>query len=384
MNTAIIVAAGAGTRLGTETPKQLLPLAGKTVLARSLDAFEAAESIDAVVVVAPEHEADRYCRNEVPSGVRKVTAVVGGGAERQDSVSAGLAAVPDGTRVVAVHDAVRPLIRPEDIDAVVRAAEESGAAVLGTPVTDTVKRVENGRAVATLDRSTMWTVQTPQAFHLDLLSEAHRRARDEGVTATDDTALVEQLGRPVTVVAGRRDNIKITLPEDLRIAERILENVPRSHRTGLGYDVHRLVEGRPLVLGGVTIPFERGLLGHSDADVLSHAVVDAVLGAVSAGDIGRLYPDSDEEWKDAPGSVFLNGAADALASAGARLANVDAVVMAQRPKLAPYIGEMEAAMALALRVAPARISVKATTTEGLGFVGAGEGIAAQAVATVVL
>ena len=374
--------------MGAETPKQLLTIAGKTVLAHTLAAFEQAGSVDQVVLVAPADAVDRF-RSEADSAeAAKVVAVVPGGAERQHSVQAGLKAVADATDVVAIHDAVRPLIRPGDIDAVVNAASKSGAAVLATPVTDTLKQVEAGTVTHTLDRSTLWSVQTPQAFHLAVIRRAHSKAEDEGFTATDDTALVERLGgTPVKIVAGRRDNIKITIPEDLHIAELILQaesGAASKHRTGIGYDVHRLVEGRPLILGGVTIPFERGLLGHSDADVLSHAIVDAILGAVGQGDIGRLYPDTGPEWKDAPSDIFLKGASERLAEKGGKIINIDAVVMAQEPKLAPYIDAMQTSIANALGIAHDQVSVKATTTEGLGFVGAGEGMAAQAVATVLL
>ena len=318
-------------------------------------------------------------------GCRKVVGIVSGGAERQDSVRCGLDALPEGADIVAIHDGARPLIRPEDIARVVTAAEEIGAAVIGTAMTDTVKQAVGGRVETTLDRSMLWAVQTPQAFRVDLIREAHALAVRDGFVGTDDTVLLERLGKPVRVVEGSRDNIKVTHSEDLGRAEDLLARTKGERamqRIGMGYDVHQLVEGRKLVLGGVEIPFEKGLLGHSDADVLSHVVIDALLGAAGAGDIGRLFPDTDAEYKDISSLVLLERTADVLRDRGATISNVDATVMAQRPKLAPHIAEMERNIARALGINPDLVSVKATTTEKLGFVGREEGIAAQAVAMV--
>lgn len=384
---AIVLAAGEGRRMGLGQPKQLLELMGKPVLVHTLEAFDRAESVDRVVLVAPPDVVGHY-RDEVvrPFGIRKVEAVVPGGAERQDSVREGLGSLGDDAEVVAIHDAARPLIRPEEIDAVVADARASGAAVLGTPVTDTVKEVSGGEVRKTLDRSVLWQVQTPQAFQVSVIREAHLQAAREGFLGTDDTVLVERLGRPVRVVAGRADNLKITTPDDLGVAEQILRRrSPTGEaemRIGQGYDVHRLVEGRALILGGVEIPFEKGLDGHSDADVLSHAVTDAVLGALGQGDIGRHFPDSDPAYKGISSLVLLERVAELVSTAGHRVVNVDATVMAQRPKLATHIPEMQSNIATALGIGPDQVSVKATTTEGLGFVGKEEGMAAQAVASV--
>ena len=230
----------------------------------------------------------------------KVVDVVAGGAERQDSVSCGLQAIPQEADIVAIHDGARACVTPEEINAVVVAATEHGAAVLGTPVTDTIKRVQGDQVIETLDRSTLRAVQTPQAFRREVIFRAHRAARESGYLGTDDTALVERMGEAVTIVPGRADNIKITSPEDLDMGLHILEkrgDVTPTLRIGQGYDAHQLAEGRALILGGVHIPHEKGLLGHSDADVLTHVVIDALLGALGAGDIGQLFPDTDAAYK---------------------------------------------------------------------------------------
>jgi 2-C-methyl-D-erythritol 2,4-cyclodiphosphate synthase/2-C-methyl-D-erythritol 4-phosphate cytidylyltransferase len=354
------------------------------MLAYTLAAFEKCDPIDGIVIVGPVDRLDTCEALSRQMGCRKVKDVVVGGVERQDSVQCGMDALPANVDFVAVHDGARPLVDPEDITRVIAAANETGAAVLGTPTSDTVKRVIDGRVQETLDRSTLWSVQTPQVFRVALLREAQARASHDGFVGTDDTVLVERIGQPVTVVSGSRENIKVTVPEDLDRVRSILTRAEDTHppRIGMGYDVHALVEGRPLILGGVDIPFERGLQGHSDADVLIHVVIDAVLGAVGAGDIGRLFPDTDAAYKDISSLVLLERTANVLRECGATIVNIDATVVAQQPKLAPYIPEMESNIARSLGVAEALISVKATTTERLGFVGREEGIAAQAVAMV--
>ena len=369
--------------MGSDEPKQFANLAGRSVLAHTLAAFDEARSIDWIVVVGHADQMDR-CREVARQAVRrKAVEVVPGGKERQNSVAEGLKALGRDVEVVAIHDAARPLVKPDEIDAVVSAARESGAAVLGQPVTDTIKEVDGDLVQQTLDRSRLRSVQTPQAFRTELIRQAHAEADRTGYLGTDDTVLVERLGHPVRVVAGSRDNLKITTPEDLEIAEDILrrrdEGLDRSFRIGQGYDAHRLVEGRRLVLGGVDVPFERGLMGHSDADVLSHAIVDAVLGGLAAGDIGTLFPDSDPEHKDASSLVFLQRVAKVVDGASGEIVNVDATVLAQRPKLAPFIPEMRSNIAGALGIPSERVSVKATTTEEMGPVGRGEGMEAQAV-----
>ena len=397
---AIVLAAGRGRRMGGGLPKQFMSLAGRPLLFHALKAFELADSVDRVVLVAPADRVDR-CREDVRAWcMGKVASVVAGGERRQDSVAEGLGAVPANASVIAVHDGARPLIQPEQIDAVVGLAREKGSAALGTPVTDTVKEIEGGRVLRTLDRSRTWRIQTPQAFRAPILREAHGEAARRGCLGTDDASLVEQLNVPVHVAPGREDNLKITAPEDLAMAESILRSragsAPSNLRAGHGYDAHRLVAGRPLILGGVVVPFDRGLLGHSDADVLSHAVADAVLGAMCLGDIGAHFPDADPAYRGISSLILLRAfsrrrscvpryferVSELATDAGVEIVNVDATVIAQRPKLAPYLADMRERMAGALGIATERLSVKATTTEGLGFAGTEQGIAAQAVALV--
>ena len=371
--------------MGTHIPKQFLDLAGRPVLAWTLTAFERADRIDRIVLVVGREDIDT-CREQFgKKKFPKVVEVIAGGAERQDSVACGLQMIPQNADVVAIHDGARAYVIPEEINAVVLAAAKSGAAVLGTPVTDTVKRVQDDQIIETLDRATLRAVQTPQAFRREVIFRAHRAARESGYLGTDDTALVERLGESITIVPGRPDNIKITSPEDLDMGLYILEkrgDVTPTLRIGQGYDAHQLVKDRVLILGGVHIPHEKGLLGHSDADVLSHVIIDALLGALGAGDIGRLFPDTDAAYKDISSLTLLARVARILKESHAQVLNVDATVMAQRPKLSPYIEQMRENMARALEVSVDHISVKATTTEHLGFVGREEGIAAQAVALI--
>ena len=381
----VVLAGGAGRRMGGEEPKQFMRVAGRPVLACVLAAFEACDAVDGTVIVGPEDRLDTCASLSRQMGCRKVKDVVAGGKERQDSVLCGVNRVPSEVDVIAVHDGARPLVQPDDITRVVRAADAFGAAVLGTPVSDTVKRAAGDQVEETLDRSNLWSVQTPQAFRASVLREAQAQALEDGFIGTDDTVLVERIGHPVAIVEGARDNIKVTVPEDLARVEDILNRRRRTtttSRIGMGYDVHQLVEGRPLILGGVEIPFERGLLGHSDADVLTHVVIDALLGASGEGDIGRLFPDTDPAYKDISSLDLLDRTAAVLKERGASVVNVDATVMAQRPRFADHISRMESNIARVLGVVSSAVSVKATTTEQLGFVGREEGIAAQAVAMV--
>ena len=385
MVTAIIAAAGSGRRMGREVNKVFLPLAGQAVLARSVAAVAACPEVDGLIVVVAPGEEAQATGLLAPLDLAKPWRVVAGGRERQHSVANALAAVPQAARLILIHDGARPLIDAAAVAAAIAAAREHGAAGVAVPVKDTIKAVDAvGCIVATPDRSTLWAIQTPQVFAASLLRRAYAAAERDGVLATDDAALVERLGHEVKIVAGSYRNLKITTPEDLTVARALLESEAHSmQRIGTGYDVHRLVAGRPLILGGVDIPYERGLEGHSDADVLLHAVKDALLGAAALGDIGRHFPDSDPAYKGASSFRLLAIVGEKLAAAGWRAYNIDAVVIAERPKLAPHIPAMNANIAAALGIAAGQVNVKATTTEGLGFTGRGEGIAAQAVATIV-
>ncbi|MEW6221351.1 MAG: 2-C-methyl-D-erythritol 4-phosphate cytidylyltransferase [Thermodesulfobacteriota bacterium] len=380
---AIIPAAGSGLRLGHPLPKQFLPLAGRPLLAHALAAFAATPAVTEVVVVAPADHCQRTEELVRQGGFAKVSRVVAGGAQRQDSVAAGLAALDPAVELVAVHDGARPLVTPELIGACLAAASQHGAAIAAVPVKDTLKAVAGERIQATVDRSGLWQAQTPQAARRPLLEAAFARAAATGFAATDEAALLEHLGVPVAVVPGSETNLKVTRPEDLLVAEALLQSRQASMiddlRVGSGFDAHRLVTDRPLVLGGVTIPHSHGLLGHSDADVLTHALMDAILGALGAGDLGRHFPDTDPRFRGIRSILLLEEVMALAHGQGVVLANADVTVIAQAPKLVPHFPAMAAVLAAACQVPAARINLKATTTEGLGFAGRQEGIAAQAV-----
>jgi 2-C-methyl-D-erythritol 4-phosphate cytidylyltransferase/2-C-methyl-D-erythritol 2,4-cyclodiphosphate synthase len=379
--TAIIAAGGRGRRLGAPVPKQLLAIGGRPMLQLTVDALARHPRVDALVIVLPPEVVASPPPYLSSPGGKPATLVVGG-ARRQDSVACGLAAVDDATDVVLVHDAARPFVDASMIDRAIDAAAESGAAICAVPSRDTVKLGErDGDAVwvaRTLRRDTVFLAQTPQAFRRDVLAEAVRLGQ-AGVEATDEAFLAEQAGHRVRLVEGSGRNMKITSAEDLAVAQSLGDGRAMVS-VGLGYDLHRLVEGRPLIIGGVTIPFERGLLGHSDADVLAHAITDAVLGAAGAGDIGRHFPDTDPRWKGAASLDLLRHAVGLAAERGLTVEHVDAVVIAERPKLAPHVPAMAAALAGVLGVDPDRVSIKGKTNEGIGEIGRGEAIAVHAVA----
>jgi 2-C-methyl-D-erythritol 4-phosphate cytidylyltransferase/2-C-methyl-D-erythritol 2,4-cyclodiphosphate synthase len=384
---AIIAAAGRGQRLGAGQPKQLLLLGGRTILERSVGAFVASARIDEIVVVVPPELAA-----DPPSCLRdagKSLTIVAGGERRQDSVAIGFDATGARADVIVVHDAARPFVTAELIARTVDAAIESGAAIPAISSRDTVKEVRLAAAAVrfverTLPREGLVLVQTPQAFRAAILRDAIALGRS-GVDATDEASLAEQAGHSVRLVEGDPRNIKITTPEDLELARGFAAvaeagHAPRAVRVGTGYDLHRLVAGRPLVLGGVTLSFTLGLEGHSDADALCHAITDAILGAAAAGDIGRHFPDTDDRWKDASSLDLLGRAVAIVRARGFEVENVDAVVIAERPKLAPYHDEIVARLAAALGVSPSSVSLKGKTNEGIGEVGRGDAIAVHAVA----
>lgn len=366
---AIIGAAGTGRRMAASLPKQFLKTGGRTILEHTVDRFLASPLIDGVFV-AVSGEWMEFCRELFADAAdRGRLILVEGGSQRQDSIGNALQAIgrlspPEGS-LVLVHDGVRPYVSEALIERVSEAAAEKGAAVPVTAPRDTIRHQEEG----TLDRSRLWCVQTPQGFDFRMLAEAYKKASEEGFCGTDDAGLLERMGKEITLVEGETANIKITFPEDLTMESRI----------GTGFDVHCLTEGRRLILGGVDIPFEKGLLGHSDADVLIHALMDALLGAAGLGDIGRLFPDTDDAYKGISSLLLLEKVAERLAEEGFTLGNADITVICQRPKLAPYVKTMRENIARAMKTETGRISIKATTTEKLGFTGRGEGIAAEAV-----
>jgi len=378
---AVLVAAGRGERLRAGMPKGLVPVAGIPMLARAARALERVPLIQYLVAVVASGSEAAAADGLDRAGCERVRAVVPGGASRQASVAAGLAAVGE-PEIVVVHDAARPLVSPAVITAVIDAAVDAGAASAGVPLRETVKRVEAGHVAETVDRDTLWIARTPQAFSTVLLREAHARAAADGFTGPDDAVLVERLGRAVRMVEDSPANVKITVPADLAMAEAALGGAA-APRTGLGFDVHRLEVGRRLRLGGVDIPSPRGLAGHSDADVLVHAMMDALLGAAGLGDIGTHFPPGDPAYRGADSLVLLGRVGVLVAAAGWRPAHLDSTVIAETPHLAPYIPEMRRRIAGALHLAETAVSVKATTAEGMGALGRGEGIAAYASATLV-
>jgi 2-C-methyl-D-erythritol 4-phosphate cytidylyltransferase / 2-C-methyl-D-erythritol 2,4-cyclodiphosphate synthase len=372
---ALLVAAGAGSRFGAETPKQFLTIVGKPVIRHAAEALAAHVShLQPVGDAGPIEAALRGLAGCLP--------VVPGGVTRQDSVRAGLEALaPHRPDIVLVHDAARPFIPVGTIPALLAALKESPGAIPAAPVADTLKRVVRGVITETVPRIGLFRAQTPQAFRFQTLLAAHR----SGVTgATDDASLLEAAGEMVEVVPGSDDNIKLTYPEDLVRLERIMavSTTPYATRVGTGFDVHVLEAGRPLFLCGVKVPHEKGLAGHSDADVGIHALCDAIYGALAEGDIGRHFPPSEATWKDADSARFLTHAAERIAARGGQLINADVTLICERPKITPHAPAMIERLAAQLGVGPDRISVKATTTERLGFTGRGEGIAAQAVVSI--
>jgi 2-C-methyl-D-erythritol 4-phosphate cytidylyltransferase / 2-C-methyl-D-erythritol 2,4-cyclodiphosphate synthase len=370
---AILVAAGSGSRFGAETPKQFLSVAGKPVIRHAADALAAHVSLLQPVGDQGPIEAALTGLPALP--------VVPGGATRQDSVRAGLEAlVPHAPDAVLVHDAARPVIPARTIPDLIAALAAAAGAVPAVPVADTLKRAARGTILETVSREGLFRAQTPQAFRFVNLLAAHRSGLRG---STDDAALLEAMGDAVAIVTGSDDNIKLTWPEDLARLERIMAP-PLYPHVGTGFDVHALEVGRPLMLCGIAVPHDRGLAGHSDADVGIHALCDAIYGALADGDIGRHFPPNEASWKDADSARFLAHAAARIAARGGRLSNADVTLICERPKITPHAAAMRTRLASILRVDVARISVKATTTERLGFTGRGEGIAAQAVATVLL
>lgn len=381
---AIIAAAGRGTRFGGRLPKVFVPLAGRPMLEWSLLAYGACARIEDIVLVVAADLVDEAWRIVEQGGHSSVLGVVPGGEERPASVRAGLEALRIADpEIVCVHDGARPLVDVATIERSIDVALAHGAAVAAIPAIDTIKRcAADGRIVATPPRAELYQAQTPQTFRYRLLLEAYERAEREGADVTDDASLVERTGHAVYVSEGHPDNLKVTTPQDLERAEWVLGRRAGLQcppvRVGTGYDVHCLVEGRALILGGVRVEFERGLAGHSDADVLFHAIGDALLGAAALGDIGQHFPDTDPRFAGADSADLASRVVDLLAEAGWRPVNVDATVICERPRLAPHIPAMRANIARALALPEGAVSVKATTTEGLGFSGREEGIAAQA------
>jgi 2-C-methyl-D-erythritol 4-phosphate cytidylyltransferase / 2-C-methyl-D-erythritol 2,4-cyclodiphosphate synthase len=380
---ALIVAGGRGIRTGSPIPKQYARIGGEMVLARTVRAFLAQPGIDAVQVVVGEGDADQYGAAVEGLDRSQLLPPVYGGLTRQASVHNGLEALkafmPDR---VLIHDAVRPFVTGDIIARVLEALAQAPGAIAAMPVADTLKQAGAERRIAaTLDRSQVWRAQTPQGFRFPEILAAHAAAQAAGIAMTDDAAIAEWAGLPVTLVMGAERNRKLTTAEDLAMADDA--HIPEM-RVGQGFDVHRFAPGDHVWLCGVKLAHTHALQGHSDADVALHALTDALLGAIGAGDIGQHFPDTDVRWKGAPSRLFLEEALRLVRAHGGSIGNVDVTILCETPKIAPHRAAMRRRIAEILGLEEVRVSVKATTTEGLGFTGRREGIAALATATVVL
>ena len=376
---AVIVAAGTSSRMGGKTSKVLEDLGGKPVLLHSFEVLAASPWVGGLAVVCRAEDMPQV-EALLKGKTNKLVAVVPGGQERQDSVLAGVEALPEELGYVLIHDGARPFVTEEMVDALCEDTMECGAAAVAVPVKDTCKLTDGqGYVESTPPRDRLVAVQTPQAFEREMYLYAASKARSSGMAYTDDCQLIEAAGGRVKMTPGDYRNLKLTTPEDRLAARAYLGKEQKTVRIGSGYDVHKLVKDRKLILGGVEIPFEKGLLGHSDADVLAHAIADALLGAAALGDIGKLFPDNDPKYEGADSLVLLEQVCVLLREKGYAIGNVDATVIAQKPKLAPWIPQMRENLAKACGISTSAVSVKATTEEGLGFTGSGEGIAATAV-----
>ena len=372
----LILAGGTGSRVGAGLPKQYLPLAGVPVLRRTIEAFRACAAVDRIQVVIGEGDNDRYV--DALAGLDLPPPVVGG-ATRQESAVKGLRALTESAPdFVLIHDAARPFVDAALIHRVLSGLAVQDAVLPAVPVTDTLKRSAGSPPVVetTLDRTGLWRAQTPQGFRFPVILRAHEAAM--GMNLTDDTAVAEHAGVRIFLVEGNEDNFKITTARDFERAQRLAGAMSGETRLGTGFDVHAFGAGDHVVLCGVAIPHSHGLEGHSDADVAMHALTDALLGAIAEGDIGAHFPPSDPRWEGAASSLFLKRAAELIAKKGGRISNVDVTVICETPKVGPHRDAMRRALADILGLDLDRVSVKATTTEKLGFTGRGEGIAAQA------
>ncbi len=376
----LVLAAGRGTRFGAEVPKQYRSLAGRPVLRHSLEAFCSHPAIGRVCVVYHPDDRERY---EAAAAGLPLEPPVAGGRTRQESAHLGLESfAADPPDHVLIHDAARPYLRPADIDHLLAALESHEAALLALPLADTLKREADGRVAETVPRAALWRAMTPQAFRYPAIRRIHQE--QGGLEHTDDASLAEAAGLSVALVEGSAKTMKITREEDLQMMEALLRDAPRIMRVGSGYDVHRFAPGDSVRLCGIDLPHSAGLSGHSDADVGLHALTDALLGAFAQGDIGQHFPPSDPEWRGADSAVFLQEAGRLLEAAGGEIVNLDVTLICERPKIGPHREAMRARIAQLLDLEIEAVSVKATTTEGLGFTGRQEGIAAQAMATVSL
>lgn len=385
----IIAAAGSGTRMGSGISKQFRKISGLPVLVRAVGAFSEHPFVDEIIIVTKQEEQEFVLKQMVQAyELKKVTGVIAGGQERQDSVYNGIKTLSKDVDFVLIHDGARPFVSADMITRTLERLLQYHAVAAAVPVKDTIKTCEDGVFTGTPNRDFLYAVQTPQGFRVSVIKAALENAEAEKFYGTDDAVLVERIGQKVYLVEGNYSNIKITTEEDLIVGQAIVENQQKTflegehkqgnYTIGTGYDVHQLIEGRKLVLGGVEIPYEKGLLGHSDADVLLHAIMDALLGAAALGDIGRHFPDNDPAYKGISSLELLKKVGEAIKEKNYFVGNIDATVIAQKPKIAPYLQQMCKKVAATLQIETDCINIKGTTTEKLGFCGRGEGIAAQA------
>ena len=382
--TGLIVAAGKGLRMQSYLPKQYMLLDKEPVIIHAIRALSQVNFITDIIVVVAEDQLD-YTKALLAAnmGLDKVRHIVAGGANRAASVWEGLKQVK--TPYVAIHDGVRPFVSEALILRVAEAAIKNGAAIPALPITDTVKKVNQELFVShTEDRSTLRVVQTPQIFLCENLIKCFVEALvEDSFDFTDEAGLLEYYGYTIALVLGEKTNLKITEPEDMQLAEYLLERKQMTMRVGIGYDVHCLVENRKLIIGGVEIPYKKGLFGHSDADVLLHAIMDALFGAAGLGDIGKHFPDTENAFAGISSLILLEKTKKLLDKSNLKVNNIDATIIAEAPKLANYLQEMCLNIATYLALSVEQVNVKATTTEKLGFVGRGDGIAAEAICSLV-
>ncbi len=376
--TAIIPAAGIGKRMNLPTEKQYMLLCGKPVIVHTLELFDKHPLINRIILAVSPKRINSIKKFLAPYDILGKVDFVEGGKERCFSVENAFETLKKSEEIVLIHDSVRPFVTKKQIDVLIENAQKYGASALAKKVTDTIKKADGDICKETIDRTNLWSMQTPQVFKRELLKKAFDNAKKTGDYGTDECYIVEKIGADIKLVENKSDNMKITNPKDLELAELIM-NKGRT-RIGFGMDVHRLVENRKLILGGIPIKHNLGLLGHSDADVLTHAIMDSLLGAVAKGDIGKHFPDTDSKYKNADSIKLLEHVKEIIKEDGFIIENIDAVIVAQKPKISPYIEKIRENLANALELNLNQISVKATTTETLGFEGREEGISAHAVA----
>jgi len=380
---AIITAGGIGSRMAAGRPKQFITLAGEPILLRTIKTFISTGLFESILITSPASHLEQTQRMLAENGLQNRCMILEGGQMRQDSVKIGLDALPKGTHYVMVHDGVRPLVSQQIIKNCLAMAKESGAAITAIPMQDTIKSIRNHYISHTIDRQNLWRAQTPQAASVNLLQQAYSLAAEKDFIATDESSLLELLNCQISIVKGSEENIKITVKEDLKMAENFLRQETGQLRIGHGYDAHRLVEKRKLILGGVDIPHAKGLLGHSDADAVVHALCDALLGALGEGDIGQHFPDSAPKYKDIDSLKLLAEVMKIAQAKHCHVNNADLTIIAQKPKLASFLPQMQKNLAKICQVDNAAINLKATTTEEMGFTGRQEGISCHCVALLV-